>query len=487
MFGIRIEMLIRLLIASVIVLGVLTPVHAQEVSSHFKERTLLHTGGPYKNELFSYRLLEPPKVEEGKRYPIILFLHGAGERGTDNKSTLRHFPERMITPERRRDFPCYIVVPQCRPGALWGARSWTAKPELRLKNDASEQLKVAMRALADCVSAFPVDRNRIYLTGMSMGGFGTWELAMRWPGVFAAVAPICGGGPEPDSFRLVGTSLFAAHGDADRVIPVQRSRGMIQALKGYGANPRYNEYPKVGHDSWNQAYGGEDLLKWMFDQELDPKAYVKESDRVFTESAKKLGSEQSVLFFGDSITEYGARPGGFIDRLKKMSEGTQLRIAASGIGGQRVADLAARVDRDVLPKKANIVVLYVGLNDVWQQANLGGSAKQYESELEALARKIQSSGSKLLLVTPGLIGELRRNPHDAQLNAYAQAVRRISTRLSTELVDLRECMPAYSLVVNSIGNPNGVLTTDGVHLSRAGDEFMRALVARMLSQMLSAT
>ena len=119
----------------------------------------------------------------------------------------------------------------------------------------------------EIIQSKPIDQHRIYLTGLSMGGFGTWELAARLPERFAAVAPLCGGGDTNKADRLVGLPLWCFHGDKDDQVPVERSREMIEAIKRAGGHPKYSELPSVGHDCWNTAYKeSSGLIQWMFVQ-----------------------------------------------------------------------------------------------------------------------------------------------------------------------------------------------------------------------------
>jgi predicted peptidase len=237
------------------------------VADVYKEKTITYTGGDYQNETFKYRLLTPAKVEAGKKYPVILFLHGAGERGDDNVAQLKYFPEYILSDENRRKHPCYVIAPQCREGKSWAQRSNQSSSE------PTEQMQVALQALRDTVKNYPVDTKRIYLTGLSMGGYGSWDLAVRHPDWFAAVAPICGGGDESQAAMIKDIPIWAWHGDADDAVPVERSRQMIEAIKAAGGSPKYTELKGVGHNSWTPAYTDpQGLVPWMFEQAREEEA-----------------------------------------------------------------------------------------------------------------------------------------------------------------------------------------------------------------------
>ena len=233
----------------------------------FEERTQVYTGGEYKDEAFKYRLLKPAKIEDGKKYPLVLFLHGAGERGDDNSAQLKYLPEWMARAEAREKYPCFLIAPQCRRNQKWTEIDWGDKLSAKLAKEPTDQMKVVMAILDETIKKQPIDEKRIYLTGLSMGGYGSWELAMRQPGRFAAVAPVCGGGDESQAALLKDIPIWAWHGDADTAVPVERSRRMIDAIKKAGGKPRYTELPGVGHDSWTPAYTRTDgVVPWLFEQ-----------------------------------------------------------------------------------------------------------------------------------------------------------------------------------------------------------------------------
>jgi predicted peptidase len=231
----------------------------------YEEGEYVYTGGEYHEEVFRYRLLKPP-MQPGEKYPVVLFLHGAGERGDDNRAQLKYLPSWLAEPENRQRYPCWLIAPQCRQGKLWVDVPFrTAK--FVMPEEPSDQMRVALGILERILKEPAADPNRVYLTGLSMGGYGCWDLAIRYPDKFAAVAPICGGGDPTRAERLVHVPVWAWHGAADRAVPVERSREMIEAIRQAGGDPKYTELEGVGHDSWTPAYRDpEGLLPWMFAQ-----------------------------------------------------------------------------------------------------------------------------------------------------------------------------------------------------------------------------
>lgn len=193
----------------------------------------------------SYLLSLPEGYEEekDKEWPLVVFLHGAGERGDDIKKVKIHGPPKKV--ESGKNFPFILVSPQC-PKEEW----WTEQPVLELIDHIEEK--------------FRVDADRIYLTGLSMGGYGTWHFATQAPERFAAIVPICGGGTPYKMRWIKGLPVWAFHGDRDTVIPMEESSRLINALKKRGnENALLTVYPGVGHDSWTATYENEEVYEWM--------------------------------------------------------------------------------------------------------------------------------------------------------------------------------------------------------------------------------
>lgn len=233
----------------------------------FEEATIEFTGGPFDAETISYRLLSPERVEEGQKYPLVVFLHGAGERGRDNQSQLKYFPAQMAQPRYRERFPCYVLAPQCREGLRWVEVDWTEKQSHQAPETPDVMLQAVMQMIDRTIAERAVDPDRIYLTGLSMGGFGVWDLATRQPDRFAAVAPVCGGADHDRLSLLTNVPAWVTHGGADTVVDVVRSRDAVTVLKEAGGRPVYVELPGVGHNSWTPAYADEDgLVPWLFRQ-----------------------------------------------------------------------------------------------------------------------------------------------------------------------------------------------------------------------------
>ena len=180
--------------------------------------------------------------DPAKKWPVIMFLHGSGERGSDLNRVKVHGPPKIV--EQKKDFPFIVVSPQLPEGQWWDS-----------------QVLVAL--LDDVLASHAADPDRVYLTGLSLGGYGTWETAVRYPDRFAAIAPICGGGIPFRAQSLKNIPVWAFHGDKDTAVPVERSIEMVEAVKRAGGDAQLTRYPDAGHDSWTETYDNPELYAWL--------------------------------------------------------------------------------------------------------------------------------------------------------------------------------------------------------------------------------
>ena len=220
-----------------------------------------------KGEKLNYRLMLPAGYDfNGEtKYPLVLFLHGAGERGDDNTKQLIHGAKDFASEANRAKYPCFVVFPQCPDGKRWVEVDWTLDSHKQLPEE-SISVKLTRELIASLQKEFRVDEQRLYATGLSMGGFGVWDMIARTPDMFAAAAPVCAGADEATAERLTKLPIWTFHGDKDTVVKVERSRRMIAAIEKAGGKPKYTEYPGVGHNSWAQTYADPKLMEWMFAQ-----------------------------------------------------------------------------------------------------------------------------------------------------------------------------------------------------------------------------
>lgn len=218
-----------------------------------------------------YRLLKPIDYDATKQYPLVVCLSGGAGRGIDN---IRQFTgsqgaQVLSALENRRKHPAFVFVPQCPPDSDWGRTLGKIERENSIKRGKYNQPNVeslVFEVISELEEEFNIDRTRRYITGQSMGGFGSWHFILTHPQMFAAAVIICGGGNPDLAKNITDVPIWAFHGENDTSVPVDFSRNMITAIKKAGGNPKYNEYPKVGHNSWHQAYDTPELLDWLFIQ-----------------------------------------------------------------------------------------------------------------------------------------------------------------------------------------------------------------------------
>jgi predicted peptidase len=216
-----------------------------------------------------YRLLKPLNYKPDKFYPLVIFLHGAGERGSDNTAQLLHGMADFCNKARREQNPCYVLAPQCPENEKWADIDW-ANESVILPKEASPSMRLTFELVDTMLVDAALDKNRIYITGLSMGGYGTWDSIVRRPDFFAAALPICGGGDPSTAEKIKHIAISCFHGADDKVVVPQKSRAIIDAIKAAGGSPLYTEYPGVGHNSWSQTYSSDAVHQWLFAQRRTP-------------------------------------------------------------------------------------------------------------------------------------------------------------------------------------------------------------------------
>jgi predicted peptidase len=223
------------------------------------------------------RILSPINFEASKKYPVIVFLHGAGERGNDNEAQLNWGADAFLDSLTRVNYPAIVVFPQCPKNSKWSEYNKSSASDSTGYEWPAEQkifpsLKLVMDFIDTLKGSNQVDSKRIYIGGLSMGGFGTLELLWRRPDLFAAAFPICGAvNPEKSKEFKPNLPLWIFHGDSDPVIPVSNSRLLYSQIKARSKNVKYTEYPGVGHNSWINAMNEPQLMSWLFAQKLKGK------------------------------------------------------------------------------------------------------------------------------------------------------------------------------------------------------------------------
>ncbi len=191
---------------------------------------------------------DPTKVEDTRnadgKWPLMIFLHGSGERGSDLELVKKHGPPKIV---ETKPLPFVVISPQCPAGRRWRAEHLEA-------------------LLEDVIKRYPVDPKRVYLTGLSMGGFGTFDFAASNAKSLAAMVPICGGGDPARVERFKDVPCWVFHGARDEAVPLSQSVNMVEALKKAGGSPKFTIYPEAEHDCWTETYNNPELYKWLLQQ-----------------------------------------------------------------------------------------------------------------------------------------------------------------------------------------------------------------------------
>lgn len=231
-------------------LGALTA-SAGEVQKGFVDKVFRDQEGDHR-----YVVYVPSDYTPDKKWPIVLFLHGSGARGSDNRRQINEGLGPAIREDPSR-CPAIVVFPQAETLSVMPINAW-------FPTSPDGQRALVFLDLAE--KEYSTDPDRVYLTGLSMGGIGSWAQALNDPDRWAAVVPICGGGNQHDAQKIAHLPIWVFHGSLDTTIPVAFSRTMVKSLKKAGGNPRYTEYPTVGHNSWTRAYREPELWPWLFSQ-----------------------------------------------------------------------------------------------------------------------------------------------------------------------------------------------------------------------------
>lgn len=254
-----------------IILGsliILLLIGVKDVRSEDKAQSGNQTAGELNTTVpvkMNYLVYLPEDYEQKEKWPLLLFLHGSGERGDNLDLVTIHGPPKLI--KNGKKFPFIVISPQCPKGQLWQPIELTA-------------------LLDDVEKRYRVDKDRVYVTGLSMGGFGTWALAAHTPYRFAALAPICGGGEKFWVKKIKHVPIWVFHGAKDKGVPIERSSSLVDVLKKANADVTFTIYPDAGHDSWTESYNNPKLYEWFLQQKRKPEAEVKAAEEK-EEAARK--------------------------------------------------------------------------------------------------------------------------------------------------------------------------------------------------------
>jgi predicted peptidase len=257
----------RFLLFLLFLLSGITETMAQDLSLYEKKWFISSRG-----DRLPYRILYPIDYNPAKAYPLIVVLHGGGERGNDNEKQLTHGANLFLADSNRKQYPAIVLFPQCSANSYW-ARADIRRDQspyairFNYQSEPGAPLQALLELVREMRDKKQVLKNKIFITGLSMGGMGTFEAVYRAPGLFAAAAPICGGGDPASYTRAMAKIPFRVfHGTDDPVVGVELSRSMVARLKELGGRVEYIEYPGVQHNSWDKAFAEPDFIGWFFRQ-----------------------------------------------------------------------------------------------------------------------------------------------------------------------------------------------------------------------------
>jgi poly(3-hydroxybutyrate) depolymerase len=309
-----------------------TVAFAQESVSGFEGRSFQGSKGV----TLPYRLFKVKNPTPGTKYPLILFLHGAGERGDNNTAQLMANQGATVwaSDAHQAEHPAYVIAPQCPANQQWVDTPWADGSYSTTTVPISDELSTALEIADEVAMEFEIDPARHYITGLSMGGYGTWDAIIRNPLRFAAAIPVCGAGDPSKADLLKDLPIWTAHGDNDTVVPPSGSRDMVMALETAGSDVQYSEYPGVGHDSWVQTYANEEIIDWLFTNQrpLPPMGGTGGMAGAGGGASGSGGATTSGAGAGSGGTMAGGAGGGSGGAMPSASS-AGATAAGSGVGG----------------------------------------------------------------------------------------------------------------------------------------------------------
>jgi len=234
---------------------------SQAQPSRFSRENYVEKG----DTLYYRRLI--PDANRQRKYPLVIFLHGSGERGNDNDAQLLWGVMNFATDQAMLTHPAIVIAPQCPKEQTWSSVTFDKdRKVMKLNAEPSKPMSLLIGLIRHCEATMPVDTNRIYITGLSMGGYGTFDALERYPNLFAAAVPVCGAGDTSRAASIAHIPMWIYLGAEDPAVNPLNGLAMLEALTNAGAHPGFTQYPEVGHFSWLGAYTDPLMMEWLFRQ-----------------------------------------------------------------------------------------------------------------------------------------------------------------------------------------------------------------------------
>jgi len=398
----------------------------------------------------NYLLCLPKDYDKQDKWPVLLFLHGSGERGDDIELVKKHGPPKLIA--AGQDFPFIVASPQCPSDKGW------------------EPIEL-VTLLDDLAKTYKVDQDRLYVTGLSMGGYGTWSLAAYAPKKLAAIAPICGGGEAFMTKRCAHLPVWVFHGAKDTGVPLERSQVMVEALKKNGGNRKLTVYLEAGHDAWTETYSNPEFYTWLLEQKRTPpesKArpgarWEKEIQQYETADKAHPPATGGVLFIGSSS----------IRLWKTLAEDfPDHNVINRGFGGSQIADSTLFADRIVIPYRPRLIVVGAGSNDL----KAGKTPEQVTADFAAFVKTVHAKLPNTRIVF------LSINPTPArwdQAEVQKQTNQLIRDQISGN--PLLTYVAQWEPLLDKVGQPRADLhIADRLHPNAEGYKLRTQLIAPFL-------
>ncbi|WP_236642044.1 GDSL-type esterase/lipase family protein [Dokdonia sinensis] len=449
-------------------------------STGFEAKTFEHKG-----KTLGYQMLKPKNFDPNKTYPVHLFLHGAGERGDDNTAQLTHGSELFV--QKNDEFPAIIIFPQCPKDDYWAQVDITRNEQMGENifsfpevSEPTWAMGAVISLMDEMVKKVYVDKSRIYVGGLSMGGMGTYEMLHRRPDMFAAATAICGGGNLANIKNWASkTPIWIFHGEDDGVVPARYSKLITEALMRNEATPKISFYPNVKHNSWDNAFSEPDFFSWIYshtwedaNDDCTPQ-WLKFEEKVlinrFKEENEKLvdqNNDYSVVFMGDSITE------GWLETSPDFWE-SHPEFINRGVSGQTTSQMLLRFRQDVIALKPKKVVILAGTNDI--AGNTGKtSIETVAHNLFTMADLAKAHNISVVLCS---VLPVYDYPWETGLEP-AQKIIDLNGMIKTYAAQNNHTYVDYHTAMkNERNGMQSDLTYDGVHCTEAGYLVMEKLIS----------